>query len=305
MKQEKFDRQLRLMVLLARNTELSVDDLGEQTGMSRRTIYRYLEAFKDMGFEVEKNGSHYRLGPSSPFFLEISSLIHFTIDEAVTINQVLNSVYNNSPQVRHLRDKLAALYDFDVLANHGIDAHIARNLQTLYQAAREERLCLLRGYTSPHSGRTDDRLVEPYIFLSGNSEVRCFEVHTGQNKTFKISRAKSVELLNLKWSHKREHAPFYTDLFHFSGENRKRVRLLLGALSASLLREEFPYSEQQMELQPDGRYLLDTQVCSYKGIGRFVLGLYDDIEIYRTPEFKKYLEARVAELAEKIASKKG
>ena len=149
MKQEKFDRQLRLMVLLARNTELSVDDLGEQTGMSRRTIYRYLEAFKDMGFEVEKNGSHYRLGPSSPFFLEISSLIHFTIDEAVTINQVLNSVYNNSPQVRHLRDKLAALYDFDVLANHGIDAHIARNLQTLYQAAREERLCLLRGYTSP------------------------------------------------------------------------------------------------------------------------------------------------------------
>ena len=46
MKQEKFDRQLRLMVLLARNTELSVDDLGEQTGMSRRTIYRYLEAFR-------------------------------------------------------------------------------------------------------------------------------------------------------------------------------------------------------------------------------------------------------------------
>ncbi len=120
-----------------------------------------------------------------------------------------------------------------------------------------------------------------------------------------VVESKSVELLDLKWSHKREHAPFYTDLFHFSGENRKRVRLLLGALSASLLREEFPYSEQQMELQPDGRYLLDTQVCSYKGIGRFVLGLYDDIEIYRTPEFKRYLEACVAELAEKIASKKG
>lgn len=304
MAQEKFDRQLRLMVLLAGNTDYTIEDLAHQTGMSRRTIYRYIDTFKDLGFEVKKDGPYYQLGPNSPFFLTISNAIHFSTDEAITINRVLNSVYDNTPQVRHLRKKLAAVYDFKILADHGIDTHIADNLHYLYRAAHEERMCVLHAYNSPHSGRTEDRIVEPYMFLSGNSEVRCFEVKTQQNKTFKVSRAKSVEVLDLKWVHKREHLPFFTDLFHFSGERRTRVRLLLGHLSASLLREESPFSEQQMIVQPDGRYLLDTQVCSYKGVGRFVLGLYDDIEIFRSPGFKHYIENQLSGMLEKFSPHK-
>ena len=300
MELEKFDRQLRLMLLLTHNHTMTVEDISEQLKMSKRSIYRYIDAFKQMGFIVEKVGSCYRIDHRSSFFSEITERIHFTDDEAITINQVLNAVYDNSPQVRHLRAKLSSLYNFNVLAKHGVDSHIAHNLSALFTAVQLERMVILCGYTSPNSGKVSDRLVEPYLFLSENSEVRCFELSSGMNKTFKISRAKEVRVLDMVWSHREQHMPFYTDLFHFSGEQRYPVNLLLGHLSSSLLLEECPGAEEQLELQDDGRYLLTTDVCSFKGVGRFVLGLFDDIEVVDSPDFQRYLNERIKNLTFKI-----
>lgn len=302
MDKERFDRQLRLLVLLTQDRDTDIDSLSRELQMSRRSIYRYIETFRELGFVVEKRGNRYRVAPSSPFFRRITERIHFTEDEALTINQVLNAVYDRSPQVRHLRQKLSSLYDFDVLARHGVDEHIARNLAALYDAVKLERVAVLRGYVSPSSGKVSDRMVEPYMFLSENSEVRCYELATGMNKTFKISRAERVELLDMLWSHKEAHLPFYTDMFGFSGEQLFPVRLVLGPLSARLLIEEVPSAASQLALLDDGRYRLHARVCSYKGVGRFVLGLCDDVEVESPRDFKDYLRARVRFLTQKIGA---
>lgn len=302
MDKERFDRQLRLLVLLTQDRDTDIDSLSRELQMSRRSIYRYIETFCELGFVVEKRGNRYRVAPSSPFFRRITERIHFTEDEALTINQVLNAVYDRSPQVRHLRQKLSSLYDFDVLARHGVDEHIARNLATLYDAVKLERVAVLRGYVSPSSGKVSDRMVEPYMFLSENSEVRCYELATGMNKTFKISRAERVDLLDMLWSHKEAHLPFYTDMFGFSGEQLFPVRLVLGPLSARLLIEEVPSAASQLALLDDGRYRLHARVCSYKGVGRFVLGLCDDVEVESPRDFKDYLRARVRFLTQKIGA---
>ena len=302
MDKERFDRQLRLLVLLTQDRDTDIDSLSRELQMRRRSIYRYIETFRELGFVVEKRGNRYRVSPSSPFFRRITERIHFTEDEALTINQVLNAVYDRSPQVRHLRQKLSSLYDFDVLARHGVDEHIARNLASLYDAVKLERVAVLRGYVSPSSGKVSDRMVEPYMFLSENSEVRCYELATGMNKTFKISRAERVDLLDMLWSHKEAHQPFYTDMFGFSGEQLFPVRLVLGALSARLLLEEVPSVASQLALLDDGRYRLHARVCSYKGVGRFVLGLCDDVEVESPRDFKDYLRARIRFLTQKIGS---
>ena len=302
MDKERFDRQLRLLVLLTQDRDTDIDSLSRELQMSRRSIYRYIETFRELGFVVEKRGNRYRVSPSSPFFRRITERIHFTEDEALTINQVLNAVYDRSPQVRHLRQKLSSLYDFDVLARHGVDEHIARNLASLYDAVKLERVAVLRGYVSPSSGKVSDRMVEPYMFLSENSEVRCYELATGMNKTFKISRAERVDLLDMLWSHKEAHQPFYTDMFGFSGEQLFPVRLVLGALSARLLLEEVPSVASQLALLDDDRYRLHARVCSYKGVGRFVLGLCDDVEVESPRDFKDYLRARIRFLTQKIGS---
>lgn len=300
MELDKFDRQLRLLLMLTQHRNLTVDDVSRQLSMSRRSIYRYIDSYKQMGFIVVKEGPRYHIDPESPFFKQITSYIHFTEDEAMTINQVLNSVYDNSPQVRHLREKLSSLYDYKVLSKHGVDEHIAQNLAALFEAVKTERMVVLRDYASPNSAQTSDRIVEPYLFVSENSEVRCYEIKTGQNKTFKLSRIRKVEPLDLLWSHKNEHAEYFTDLFHFSGEERFPVTLILGQLSMSLLVEEYPGASALLEQQDDGRFLLKTEVCSYKGIGRFVMGLIDDIEIVDSPDFVEYLRGKVEDLTQKV-----
>lgn len=300
MELDKFDRQLRLLLMLTQHRNLTVDDVSRQLSMSRRSIYRYIDSYKQMGFIVVKEGPRYHIDPESPFFKQITSYIHFTEDEAMTINQVLNSVYDNSPQVRHLREKLSSLYDYKVLSKHGVDEHIAQNLAALFDAVKTERMVVLRDYASPNSAQTSDRIVEPYLFVSENSEVRCYEIKTGQNKTFKLSRIRKVEPLDLLWSHKNEHAEYFTDLFHFSGEERFPVTLILGQLSMSLLVEEYPGASAMLKKQDDGRFLLKTEVCSYKGIGRFVMGLIDDIEIVDSPDFVEYLRGKVEDLTQKV-----
>lgn len=299
MELEKFARQLKLMLLLTQNRLLSIEEICNRVGMSRRSVYRYIDAFKSMGFVVKKEGTRYRLDHSSPFFSEIVTGIQFTEAEGVALSQILNSVYNNSAEVRALREKLSNLYNPDILSRHGVDSKLAQNISRIFQAIKEERVVLLRDYNSPSSGQVSNRIVEPYLFINENAEVRCYELSTKMNKTFKVSRCADVELLDLLWSHKEEHMPFYSDLFGFTGDTRLPVSILLGQLSTSVLLEEYPDAQRQMTLQPDGRQLLKTEVCSYVGIARFVLGLYDDIEVVDSPEFKEYLLQRVHHILEK------
>ena len=60
-------------------------------------------------------------------------------------------------------------------------------------------------------------------------------------------------------------------------------------LARNLLVEEYPLAARYIAPLDDGRWLLDTEVCNYRGVGRFVLGLMDDVRIVDSPEFAAYV----------------
>lgn len=64
MDQPKLERLLRLMKLLTANTTYNVDQLAERLQMSRRTIYRYIDTFREAGFVIKKAGDCIRLDRS-------------------------------------------------------------------------------------------------------------------------------------------------------------------------------------------------------------------------------------------------
>ena len=109
------------------------------------------------------------------------------------------------------------------------------------------------------------------------------------NKLFKISRIGSVEVLDKAWQHTDKHQEVYIDIFRMTGFTKHRVCLKLGMLAHNLLVEEYPFGERDITPTKDGYWMLDTEVCNYVGIGRFVLGLLDDIEIVDSPEFDEYI----------------
>lgn len=263
-------------------------------GSNVRMIYRYFDQFREAGFNILKKGTAYSIDPHSPFYKDIVHDFRFNQNEALTMLRVLSSVVDRTPEVRHLREKLSSLHDTEALMGYGVDERVAENLSVLFTAITCEQMVCLRNYASPHSGKVSDRIVEPYVFLPGNSEVRCYEISTGENKTFKVSRAESVELIDLRWSHRDKHRAFHTDIFHFSGEEVFPIALRLGQLSYSVLIEEHPYAEPYITAEPEGTYLLETDVCDFKGASRFVLGLYEDIEVLGSEDFRNYLQQKIA-----------
>jgi hypothetical protein len=55
-------------------------------------------------------------------------------------------------------------------------------------------------------------------------------------------------------------------------------------------------AERDIVKEESDGWVLDTLVSNYRGVGRFVLGLMDDVEVLESDEFKSYLRAKIAEV---------
>lgn len=296
MRHDKLERELRLLLLLAENHNYTIEELCGKVGISRRNLYYYLEFFRDSGFKVEKRGAYYSIDRSSPFFDHLVSRISFTEEEAVLLRRMLDKAEHGNALIANLKRKLKQFYDFDILADEQLREHAVQNIGPLYDAIKLQRQVILKGYSSPHSQTVRDRFVEPFLLLNNNNEVRCYEPSSGMNKTFKVSRMQGVQVLDSEWAYADRHRRMYTDVFMFSGEELMPVELTLGPLSYNILREEYPQAMPYVADGIDGRHTLRLDVCSYAGIGRFVLGLYDDIRVLGGDGFKQYLAAKIASM---------
>lgn len=299
MRHDKLERELNLLMLLTENHNYTVPEICERIGISRRNLYYYLEFFRDAGFIVENVRPYYRISKDSPFFKKMDAIVHFSEDEALTIRNILDRVDDKSVQVQRIKQKLDRLYDFRILNDEVLREQQARNISTLYEAIKLERCVMLKDYSSPHSNTLRNRLVEPFLFMNGNREVRCYEPQSGMNKTFKIARIGEVVMTDLSWGNKSSHRQVFTDIFMFSSEEPKHVKLRLDRLARSLIVEEYPQSERFIKADGAQHWMLDIDVCSYAGIGRFVMGLYDGIDVLEDEGLKDYLREKINQLNNK------
>lgn len=296
MEQPKIERVLRLMKMMTGNNNYTVEDMAERLGTSYRSVYRYIETFKEAGFVVHrKEGGIYRLGKESRYFKDISQLIHFTDEEAHIVNQLLEALDNTNVIKQNLRKKLSAVYNCTSLAECVVEGKNAVNVNHLVEAITTRKQVVLRRYASSHTGVVRDRLVEPFGFTTNYVQVWCYEPSSGKNKLFNTARIGSVEVLSEGWQFEAEHHEGYIDIFRISGFEQKRVQLELGVMAHNLLVEEYPLSTRDLTQIDEGHWLLDTMICDYVGIGRFTLGLLHDIRIL-TPEFEGYIHQTLARI---------
>ena len=295
MDQPKLERLLRLMKLLTANTTYNVDQLADRLGMSRRTVYRYIDTFREAGFVVKKSGDCIRLDKESPHFRDISQLVHFTEEEAVILKSAIENIDDDNLLKQNLKRKLYSVYDNKTLAGTVVRGRNAANIRQLLEAIEQQRQVVLHGYRSAHGGEVRDRRVEPFAFTTNYVQVWCFDTEDRTNKLFKTARIGSAELAPEPWSHEAEHREGFIDAFRMHGEHPRRVRLELGLLASNLLREEYPLAERDLRPLGRNRWLLDTEVAGMAGIGRFVVGLLDDIRIVDTPELTDYLRQYLSE----------
>lgn len=296
MRFDKLKKQLELLILLSDGRNYTIEKLCERMELSRRNFYYLLDFIKHAGFIVFKNQGCYHIDRRSPFFTQLLQTIQFTDRDVKTIHSVLMMAGNDSEMVNQLRQKLENAYSLSVSADSPVRRQMDSNLKMLRKAMNEKKTVRLVGYSSPHSHTVKDRIVEPFLLLHDNQDVRCHELVSGANKTFKISRMAGVEMLDTPWLHEDSHRQVFTDIFMFSSEERHRVRLRLGQLSHNLFMEEYPQGAHYVTPNEDGSWLLDIEVCDYRGLGRFVLGLFKDIEVVEGDGFKAYMKDEINSL---------
>ena len=294
MDQPKMERLLRLMKMLTANNKYTVEELGEKLGMSVRTIYRYIDTFREAGFVVKKNGNYIRLDRKSPYFKDLSQLVHFTDEEAFLLKNAIESIDETNAIKQNLKAKLYSVYDYKVLAECVVKGANARNVNRLIEAIGNKKQVILHNYASAHSGNISDRLVEPFSFTTNYIQLWAYEISSRGNKLFKLSRIEEVQILSAPWENENEHRQGYMDIFRIASFRRMPVKIRLGLRAASLLLEEYPLAEKELVKINETSYLLETEVCSYEGIGRFVLGLLDDIEVLESPDFADFLRRRMS-----------
>ena len=295
MDQPKLERLLRLMKLLTANTTYNVDQLAERLDMSRRTVYRYIDTFREAGFVIKKSGDCIRLDKESPHFRDISQLVHFTEEEAVILKSAIENIDDTNLLKQNLKRKLYSVYDNRTLADTVVRGKNAPNIRRLIEAIEEQRQVVLHGYQSGHGGEVRDRRVEPFAFTTNYVQVWCFDTEDRANKLFKTARIGEVEPTDVPWEHGDAHREGFIDAFRIHGEVRHRVRIEMGLLAYNLLCEEYPLAERDVRPLGHGRWMLDTEVASMAGVGRFVVGLLDDIRIVDSPELTEYIRAYIAE----------
>ena len=290
MEQPRVERVLRLMRLMSGNVRYTVEQLAEILETSYRSIYRYIDTFKTVGFAVEKDENNvYRLMQLPSEYEDLRNLVYFSEEEAQIVCNLIEGLDSSNTMKANLYKKLTRVYDVTKISEfEGVKSNSA-NVQALKTAMDNHRKVVLKSYASANSGIIRDRLVEPFGFTNNHIDVWAYDIEKRANRLFKIPRIDWVDILPEDWSFEKEHHKTQIDAFHMSGDSKIHVRLEMSLLAKNLLQEEFPLSIPDIT-QEDDKWIYDSYVCQLAGIGRFVIGLGREIEVIDSPELAKYIK---------------
>jgi predicted DNA-binding transcriptional regulator YafY len=279
---------LRLMQLLSGNKIYTLDELSDTLDLSRRSLFRYFDTFKNAGFVVQCIGDgRYRMTTLNKEYTDLSQLVYFSEEEAIVVSHLIENLDGTNALKAGLKQKLAAVYDSTSISDYIENKGKSEVVETLANAVKSKHQVALKDYSSAHSGKSKDYIVEPYKFTKGYVDIIAYDTEAGLNKVFKISRINSVKMLE-PWKFEDRHEEQPIDSFRMSGSPVEHVKLKLTLRAKNLLTEEFPVTSIEVT-QVKRSWFWEGDVNALEGIGRFVLGLPHEVSVEEGPKLKAWL----------------
>ncbi len=286
--QNRIYRLFQLINYLKARPAKSVRSIEIFLDTSGRTVYRYLDLLKDLGFNVEKDSNN-------KLFIAVSSdldLIPFTPQEADYLKKLILTTGKKNQLAQSVLQKVQQSSEIQFVADSLFKAHLSKIVEQISVAIIERKQLLIKGYSSANSQSVSDRLVEPVCFTDNYDAVSAFEIKTRLNKYFNIERINSLEVLETPMKHEAQHEFHKPDIFSFQSKSmNKEIELQMSMRAYLLLKEEYPMSAAFIKPIPDtGKYYFKANVQSFKAPGRFVLGFLEEIQVIGSKEFVRYIQ---------------
>ena len=285
--QHKILRVLQLISLLQKEPAKSIRFMSGFIENTERTVYRYLDLIKELGFELERDQNK-RYFIKGGLYDDAES---FTHEEVTLLRELLLSSAKQSKLKDSVLKKIYFKSEIAVHGNHILNAHLGRIVQKLSLAIQQENKVILKSYHSANSQKIDDRLVEPIAFTDNYTSICAFEEATQNNKYFNVERITDVEQLDAKQEYKNLHKLDPVDVFGFTEFNGEKfdIQLRLSLRAFVILKEEYPLVIPYIKLEANkNTYLLTCSINNPKPITRFILGLSNEVDVLGSKEFLNY-----------------
>ncbi|MAG31088.1 MAG: hypothetical protein CL908_09390 [Deltaproteobacteria bacterium] len=293
MRGDQLARQWLLIQRLARSRAgAGLDDLAEELGCVRRTVYRDLDALMYAGFPVT---SEKRDGKAYYRFLDSFQLgqVPFTPDELLALafsgdllKTLEGTVFHDSilaalakiraglgPELEGYLERLAD--GFRVLPGpHKRYAEYRDTIRTLNEAVLERRSSEIR-YRTGRTGDESTRRIDPYkVWYHGGTLYVIGHDHRSQEiRTFAVDRILAIEASEDEF----EIAPdfdfdaYTASSFGVIAEPALLVRIRFNAEWASYVREREWHASQSIDALPDGGLELHMEVGGSHELANWVL----------------------------------
>jgi predicted DNA-binding transcriptional regulator YafY len=282
---------LRLFQIIAvlKSGHWSIKQLAERFDTSERTIYRYINLLEEVDFLIEK-------GFDNRYFIVTSeddpTQAQFSLEETKLIKKLIQTGASDNPLKNLLLKKLSLNSELDSVPRLFVKARIGKFVDALAEAIKNKKQVVLKNYHSAHSNEIRDRLVEPIHFGDNYQSIIALDTSDKVCKQFKLDRIGEVLEMDTNFGFESLHQKNQSDIFGFTGDAGIWVTLQLSMRAYLLLREEFPLSVPYIE-KKENDYLFHGPVAGFEGVGRFTLGLMDEIKVVGPENFKAFLTQKL------------
>jgi proteasome accessory factor C len=284
-------RLLRLFQIIAvlKTGHWTIKQLADRFSTSERTVYRYINLLDEVDFLLEKDFEN-------RYFIVTTdddpTQAQFSIEEMKLIKKLIQTGAQENPLKSTLLKKLSLNSEIDSMPRLFLKVRLGQFIDQLSEAIRNRSQVVLKNYHSANSNEIRDRLVEPIHFGDNYQTIVALDTHDKICKQFKLDRIAAIIEMKTTYQFEDLHKKNQNDIFGFMGDSNTWITLHLSMRAYLLLREEYPLSIPFIQRSED-RYHFHGPVSNLDGIGRFVLGLMDEIEIKGPDTFKDFIENKI------------
>jgi len=292
-----------LLTLLEADGNLRAKDLAEKCEVSKRQIYRDIEALRLARVPIySKNG--YKIMPG--FFLPPLS---FSLSEALAVflgcesvskqkgvpyyqaseaamNKILALLPDNIKDTV-LKSKKSVLYDTTPL----VDYTSCREIFASLEEARQSRKRIKIGYYTMERHKLTKRLVDPYglIYKMNTWYLVAYCHWRNEIKMFRVDRIKELEKTAQSFEIPKDFSlgEYMGDAWQVVRGKSQLVKLCFSPSVAERILENKWHNTQILELLKDGSVVMKIRVSGLSEILSWVLGFGKDVEVLEPKELKE------------------
>jgi len=284
---------LEMIVILSQQYGRSIRQLSDHFGFSDRTIRRYIRTFRDAGYVVVNRRGKYYIDRDATIMkigFDLRDLIYISGDEAQVLKAAIQSVNAVTAVKESLSRRMSALYDDERLLWTATSTEDRETVLVLIEAIRRKRQIKILEYTYSTANKgVREITAEPLGFAFNYSRVWAYVHHFRRNMVLRLSGMAGVKATDIPFKHEERHMIGKTDSFRGYGFETRMVEVEMGPRAYGLMTDEFPLTRKLTERIDVDTYLLRAEVCNYREIGRFLLGLPESIFRIDPEELRMYV----------------